>query len=71
MDVRSGGSIWQIFAKFFQPQLLSGVQPHQATQPQTEQAIKPAVKVNHFSFDPNRPPPEGPFRRGMLVDIVV
>ena len=71
MDIRSNGGVWQIFAKFFQPSLLSGQQPPHAAQTQTAEAVKPAAKSQHFSFDPNKPMPEGPFRRGMLVDIVV
>ena len=71
MDIRSSNAVWQVFSKFFQPSVLSGTPGGHSAQQQTQQAVKPANNTAHFTFDPDRPIPEGPIRRGMLVDIVV
>jgi hypothetical protein len=71
MDVRGTHSIWQILAKVFQPAQTAGNQAQHTAQTQTQQAVKSAAKVHHFAFDPNSPLPDGPIRRGMLVDLVV
>ena len=71
MDIRSNSSVWQSFFKFFQPDLLSVPHAKRHVQPQTQQAVRPPPPPMHFSFDPSQPMPNGPIRRGMLVDIVV
>ena len=71
MDIRSTNAVWQVFFKFFQPSVLSGTPGGHSAHQQTQQAVKPTDKASHFTFDPNRPVPDGPIRRGMMVDIVV
>jgi hypothetical protein len=71
MDVRGTHSIWQLLAKVFQPAQTAANPAQHTAQAQTEKGIKATAKVHHFAFDPNSPLPDGPIRRGMLVDIVV
>ena len=71
MNIRSNSSVWQSFFNFFQPDLLSVPQAKRHASPPTQPAVKPSPPPTHFSFDPSQPMPNGPIRRGMLVDIVV